>query len=218
MVRDPPRKSEQATHWAVCSRVRRAQRRRVREPTACTERRFRNGRRLNCLWLSRPQWKRNRVLVAPSSGDRSTKDGSRGIHRPGKTWEKLLDHQKMSNLRTSYLSRIHEEMGLKTCLLKSDCSDCQSICCGVIMRGNGILVVSTRCHLEVLSQDSVRIGWTEKGTRGLFGYLLSSYTLDYYWSRFYLLLTRADRHSLCDWESNRLKIALPMLQPLEYLL
>ncbi|EUC44463.1 hypothetical protein COCMIDRAFT_98149 [Bipolaris oryzae ATCC 44560] len=80
---------------------------------------------------------------------------------------------------------------------------------------NRILVVSTRRHLEVLPQDSVQTGWAEKGTRGLFGYLLSSYMLDYYWSRFYLLLTRADRHSLCDWESNILKIAVPMLQPLE---
>ncbi|EUC35981.1 hypothetical protein COCVIDRAFT_41088 [Bipolaris victoriae FI3] len=79
------------------------------------------------------------------------------------------------------------------------------------MYGNRILVVSTRCHLEVLSQDSIRIGWTEKDTCGRFGYLLSSCTLDYYWSRFYLLLTRADRHSLCDWESNILKTASPML-------
>jgi hypothetical protein len=226
VVRDPPRKSEQATHWAVCSRVRRAQRRRLREPTACTERRFRNGRRLHCLWLSSPQRKRSRVLVAPSSGDPKAMEGRGRRGRRGGGYDqrrasrKLDDHQKTRNLRGDS-PKNDEGMELSIFSLGSDCSKCasvahnRSICFGFMISRNRMPTISTRSRLEVLSWYFVWMRWTGRGTRGRLGYLLSSYTLVYYWSRFYLLPTWAGQHSLCVWESHTLKIVLPELQPLE---
>lgn len=74
MVRDPPRKSEQACRAVRCSRGQRAQRRRRSKFGACIERRQRNGRRRrHSLWIHGPQRKRlRRVLenAVPSSGGR----------------------------------------------------------------------------------------------------------------------------------------------------
>jgi hypothetical protein len=70
VVRDPPRKSEQAI-WPAAVRFfrQRVQPRRPRGcPTTCTERRCGHGRRRHYgIWIQRPQWERLcRLLIAES--------------------------------------------------------------------------------------------------------------------------------------------------------
>ncbi len=70
MVRDPPRKSAEASRRAVqCSWGQRAQRRRRRKPATCSEWRLRNGRRRqHCFRIHGPQRERiRRLLNAESS-------------------------------------------------------------------------------------------------------------------------------------------------------
>lgn len=68
MVRDPPRKSEQASRAVRSRREQRAQC--SQSGTACTERRQRHGRRRrNCLRIHGPQRQRlRRVLTASGAG------------------------------------------------------------------------------------------------------------------------------------------------------
>ena len=186
MVRDPPRKSEQATHWAVCSRARWAQRRRPRESTACTEWRCRNARRHHCLWLPSPQRKRSRVLVAPSSVTMDEEGG--GVTLLTKA-SRLLSSQYLNR---SGSGKNEEETELRILSLASDWSECASVAYGRWIHlglwkhgDNRTHTISTRRHHDVLSRGNVRAGWIVKeGTRGL-RYLFSSSSLDYYWSRFF---------------------------------
>lgn len=184
MVRDPPRKSEQATHWAVCSRARRAQRRRLRESTACTECRIRNGRRHHGLWISSPQRKRSRVLGELGS-DGPTQRGN--DHQTGASIGQRDDRD------WSGLPKYDEETERRNFWLGSDCWKCASmahsrgIYLGVMRRRNRIHVFLTRCRLEVLFCDHVRMLRVGRSTHERRGYLYSSYLLDYYWSRFFPL-------------------------------
>ena len=115
MVRDPPRKSAEATYRAICSRGQRAQRRR-REPTACTERRFRNGRRWRySVWIFGSQRQRLRRLLAESSSGGQT--GSSKSLMDLQTLEVQHNHRKVN--------RIQKSRGVTGVKSWFQCSDCK---------------------------------------------------------------------------------------------
>lgn len=123
MVRDPPRKSEQATYRAVCSRGRRAQRRR-REPATCTEWRLRNGRRWPLrLRVHGPQRKRRRRILEPVPTSRGSPSRSSRLSRYLR--ETFLDQR---DCRASVRSlELVKELETKARLTCSNCTKGESI-------------------------------------------------------------------------------------------
>lgn len=114
MVRDPPRKSAEAIFRAVCSRGQRAQCKR-REPTACTERRCRNGRRWRYRFrvlCTQRQWL-SRLLAVSSPGDRMWTTISYSDLR---TYLHQYDYRN-----TVGLQKYEEEMEMRQQLICSDC-------------------------------------------------------------------------------------------------
>lgn len=197
MVRDPPRKSEQATHWAVrFIRVRRA--RRPRESTACTERRLRNGRRRHRLWIHGPQRKWERVLVdSGSGGQHGTRRVERRLHR---AVVQHIDHRKGMRSRMN-----EEEMGLLIPLLWSDCHKCATVAqsrriiFGVTRRGMDVHKSIAGSNPRILLRNGLRLTGVGQHTHGQPQYLFDSCSSLDCWSRSFFLLTRASQHSLYFW-------------------
>ena len=195
MVRDPPRKSEQATHWAVrFIRVRRA--RRPRESTACTERRLRDGRRRHRLWIHGPQRERERVLVDSGSG--SQYEAKRTRTRLQKAFVRHNDYRKGRRSRKN-----EEETGLLIPSLWSDCNKrttvahSRRIMFEVMRRGTDLHKCFVGCHPRILLRNGLRLAGVGEDTYGRPQYLFDSCSLLGCWSRSLFLLTRASQHSLC---------------------
>ena len=192
MVRDPPRKSEQATHWAVCRRARRAQLRRPREPRACTEHRLGNGRRQSsCLWVSNhsyAQWKRQSRLLAESSA------GSQKEER------EEYGHLRRSFVRQrDYRKGGIQEMELEVAWLGSECmtwnrvNHTRRVTCRVLWW-------DTELHIYFVGSHSTILFWDGLGTEGVAQYtcarryLWTSSLLDYCIRSFLIL----GSHELCN--------------------
>lgn len=197
VVRDPPRKSEQATHWAVrFIRVRRA--RRPRGSTACTEWRLRNGRRRHRLWIHGPQRKRERVLVDSGS------DGQHGTRRIEQRLLRAsvlhLDHWKGRRSRMN-----EEETGILIPLLWSDCHKRATVAYSrrimfkVMRRGTDVHKSIAGSHPRILLRKGLRLAGVGQDTHGQPRYLFDSCSSLGYWSRSFFLLTRASQHSLHSW-------------------
>lgn len=160
MVRDPPRKSEQATHWAVCRRARRAQLRRPREPRACTEQRLRDGRRQSsCLWVPNdphPQWERQPRLLA-ESGSSSRIEEREGCGYLGRSYVRQSDYWKGGI----------KEMELGTpwqgseCMKERSAAYTQKVVCKVMWWGTEVHIYLAESHSKILLRDRLRNGVTE---------------------------------------------------------
>jgi hypothetical protein len=195
VVRDPPRKSEQATHWAVrFLRARRA-RCRPRESTTCTERRLRNGRRRHRLWIPGPQRERERVLAESGSG------GQHESKREGRRLQRACvwrdNHRKGKSSH-----RNEEETGSRTPSLWSDCNSRATVASSrwivfwVIRRGSKVHRYLNGSNPEILQRNGLRLAEVGQDTYGQPRYLFASCSVPDCWSRSFFLLTRASQHSL----------------------
>lgn len=117
MVRDPPRKSEQATCRAIQCRAKRGQLSRCREPATCTEWRLRNGRR----WQHRfrihgPQRERIRRLL-------NAKSSSGGQLRRSRSSRDLMSASQQVTFKNTRQASLMtaEEKELRNWSLDSDC-------------------------------------------------------------------------------------------------
>jgi hypothetical protein len=170
VVRDPPRKSEQATRWAVqCNRDRRAQRRRPREPTTCTERRLRNGRRWYRLRIHGPQRERQRRVLGGRVESRSR--GRKRQSRSASEWR--INHCKGREWR----HELERSEGSEDCMKGLSVATIRRTTFGV--RRSKIWAHDYSAGpSEDLDCEGVRIGWVGQGTCGQ-RYLLLSSNLDY---------------------------------------
>ena len=183
MVRDPPRKSEQTTHWAVRFRRARWARCRSRESATCTERRLRNDRRRHGLWLHGPQRERKRVLGVSGSGDqRGTRRGGRRL-REAEAVVYQPDRRKGNSPEGGVVveSRIPS--------LWPDCNKCATV---AHSRWIMFEIIRGRMQMHKYS-DVLRLVEVGQDIHGQPRYLLA---LPDCWSRYFFLLTRALQHSL----------------------
>jgi hypothetical protein len=188
VVRDPPRKSEQATHWAVRLRRARRARCRSRESTACTEWRLRNDRRRHRFRIHGPQRERQRLLGVSGSGGqyRARRVGGRSqeaflleyCHRKGRRSQK-----KGGGTR------------LRTPSLWLDCNKRATVA-----HSRWIVFEVTRRGMEAHKySDGSRLAGVGQNTHGQPRYL---FALPDCWSRYFFLLTRALQHSLYPLDRN----------------
>lgn len=175
MVRDPPRKSEQACRAVRCSRGQRGQPRRPSKcGTACIERRQRNGRRQrHCLRIHSTQrkWQR-RVLgnAEPCPGDRE-RCQVRGIDRRRR---RLPDFRHGKRSHTSNGGRT-EELQLRETWCNFGIDEVGSDCNPMWKRsqslGNFELYMYGNMKRQILTTNGEWLIREEKECNGWFGWI-----------------------------------------------